>query len=444
MRTTAGLLVVLALSAAAARAQTPRELTLESAIRQALRDHPALDLADATVARAHSSVREVRSSLLPSLHLDANLTRFQEPMVVAPLHGFDPGNPPKFDRTLTQGFATLGYTLFDAARSDRIDRAEALEAAAQSGARAARMQLLVDVTRAFLRVRTAREVAQAHEHRIAALRAERDRAAQRVEQGRLARVVLLRAEAALSAALAESVAAASDVDVAENELARQLNTTPDSIRGRELRAVRPATTQTPAADALRPFARDSNPELMRARRQVAAAEAARGEARGAWLPRLQIGGRYSEYASGNTDPQGEWQGAVQLSYPVFTGGARAAANDRASADVRAAVAEYDLTARRIDDAMDRAVSAHGTARARVAALEAAVAQSEEVTRIDRLALEAGAGVQSDYLTAEADLFRSRAALTEARALEVLALIELARVSGQLSEQWVAQNVESNR
>ncbi|MGQ0562943.1 MAG: TolC family protein, partial [Gemmatimonadota bacterium] len=78
------------------------------------------------------------------------------------------------------------------------------------------------------------------------------------------------------------------------------------------------------------------------------------------------------------------------------------------------------------------------------ALEAAVAQSQEVARIDRLALEAGAGVQSDYLTAEADLLRARAGLSEAHAQELMALVELARITGVLSESWLADNVESHR
>jgi outer membrane protein TolC len=438
------LLLFLLAAAAPATAQAPPELTLDAAVRQALHQHPALDLAQANVARAASGVRDAQSSRLPSLSLDANLTRFQEPMVVAPLHGLDLQDPPKFDRTLSQGTATLGYTLFDAARGARVDRAEALEQAAQSGSVAARMQVLADVTRAFLRVRTAREVGQAHERRSGALREERDRAAQLVEQGRAARVVLLRAEAALSAAIADEVAARSDVDVAENELARLLNVRSDSIRTTPLTAVRPLPGARPNVMQLRAAAREHNPDLTRAQRQISAAEATRGEARGLRLPKLQLGGRYIEYASSTTDPQGEWQGSVQLSYPVFTGGARGAAHDRANAEIRAAVAEYDLAVRRVDDAIDRATAAHDGARARVAALAAAVAQSEEVTRIDRLALDAGAGVQSDYLTAEADLFRSRAALTEARALEVMALIELARASGQLSESWIAQNVESYR
>jgi outer membrane protein TolC len=109
-----------------------------------------------------------------------------------------------------------------------------------------------------------------------------------------------------------------------------------------------------------------------------------------------------------------------------------------------AQAELDLAARRILDGIDRAIAAYVSAHGRVAALEAAVRQSEEVARIEKLALNEGAGIQSDYLTAEAELFRARAALTDARALEILALVELARITGQLSEEWIAQNVESRQ
>lgn len=432
------------LAAQSASAQSARELTLDAAVRRALAEHPALALSDATIARAQSGVKEARASQLPSLSLDANLTRFEEPMVVAPLHGLDLRNPPVFDRTLSQSTLALGYTLFDAARGARIDRAEALADAAHTTQATARMQVLSDVTRAYLRLHSARELARAHAHRITALQRERDRAAQLVEQGRAARVVLLRADAALSAARADAVAADGDAESAENELARQMNVSAGAMRGVSVQRVKPADSTTVDKATVRANALQNNPDVQRAQRQIAAAEATRAEARGLWLPRFQLGGRYIEYASTETSPQGEWQGALQLSYPIFTGGARKAAGQRADAEIRIARAEFELTARRIDDAIDRAVSALATARARVSALQAAVRQSEEVTRIDRLALDAGAGVQSEYLTAEADLLRARAALTDARAMELVAMIELARISGELSESWIAQHVEPSR
>ena len=77
-------------------------------------------------------------------------------------------------------------------------------------------------------------------------------------------------------------------------------------------------------------------------------------------------------------------------------------------------------------------------------LELAVAQSEEVARIEALALEAGAGVQTDFLRAQAELFQARASLSQARHGEIMARIELARVRGELSLAWIQDNMEMVR
>jgi outer membrane protein TolC len=77
-------------------------------------------------------------------------------------------------------------------------------------------------------------------------------------------------------------------------------------------------------------------------------------------------------------------------------------------------------------------------------LQTAVAQAEEVARIEKLALDAGSGVQTDYLTAEAQLLSARASLTQARGAEAAARIELTRVTGELSPEWLQSNLESQR
>jgi outer membrane protein len=272
-----------------------------------------------------------------------------------------------------------------------------------------------------------------------ALQRERDRAAQLVQQGRAARVVVLRAEAALSAARADAVTARSDVDVAQNDLARLVG---QPVSSAALADVRARDLVSLDRDAALAEATRNNADLRRLRLQREAASSERSATKGTWLPRVQLGGRFIEYASEATAPQGEWQTGLQLSYPLYTGGARSASVDRAAAEVRAADAELALGERRIAENIDRAMTTLQAARSRVVALEDAVRQSEEVTRIDQLALEAGAGVQTDYLNAEAELFRVRAAVAEAHAAEIMALLELARVQGQLTQEWLAVHLEA--
>lgn len=417
-------------------------LTVHEAVQLSLVRHPAVAFAEANAERGRYVTRELQAARMPQLSIESSLTRFEQPMVVAPLHGFDPLNPPVFDRTLTQGSVSLAYTLLDASRGDRIARAGALAEAAAAQADASRAQVIAETVRAYLRVRSAREVSAAQQKQLDALQRERDRSRQLVEQGRAARVVLLRAEAALSAARADAVTAQSEMNAAHQELARLLGVPETNVSAATLAGVQAKDTLVPGRAVIIETAERSNPELRRLRLQREAAHSERRAARGSWWPRVQLGGRFVEYASSATSPQGEWQGGAQLSYPVYTGGARNAAIDRTAAEARASEAELVWGERRIAESVDRALTALAATRARVAALEAAVAQSEEVTRIDRLALDAGAGVQTDYLSAEAALLRARSGLTEARANEIMARVELARVSGVLTPEWLATQLEN--
>jgi len=430
----------LALAVSVAGAQAP--LTLGDAAAAVLRVHPTIAAAEAAVARAASGEREARSALLPSLQLDGSAVRFEEPMVIAPLHGFDPTHPPRFDNALYQGSASLSYVLFDGgARRARIGRADRLTVAAEAGAAGAAQALLAQLSQSYLRVLAARELVAAHRARLEAVASERGRAAQIFEQGRGARLVLLRAEAALSSAAADTVNATSQLASAERSLARLLALDPGALRGRPLASVR--SDVPPPADraAALAAARERNPDVQRARAQLQAAERTRQEARAAWLPRLQLAGRYVEYGSSKGAETGEWQGGLQVGYPLFTGGARVAAVDRAQAELAATRADLAGLELRLADAVDAALAAWEAAHARAAALTAVLAQAQEVARVEQLALRQGAGVQTDYLLAEAEVFRTRAALAEARYTEVGARVELARASGELSVPWLHENVE---
>ncbi len=414
-------------------------LTLDMAARSALARSPVLEAADATSDATAAALTEARSSYFPTLSLDGAATRFQEPMVVAPLHGFDPTMPPRFDRTLVQGGLSLTWTLFDGgARGSRVARAVALSTSASLGADAARGRLLAGVARAYLRARSAREVLDAASRRVTALAAEGERSERMRREGRAADVDVLRATAALSRARADSASASAQADAALRELARLMGVSLDSLADRQLAApTSPALTLPPREELLR-RALTANPELAQARARAVAAAAARGEARSAWLPRFQALGRYQEFGSGAGHYTGEWQGGVQLSYPLFTGGRRLGAADRAAAEARAAAAQAAAAEQDVERDLDGALTALESASARVSALTAAVRQSEEVVRIERLALSTGAGTQSDYLSAEAALYEARAALTEAAASQLSARVELARVTGELSLEWVEE------
>jgi outer membrane protein TolC len=127
---------------------------------------------------------------------------------------------------------------------------------------------------------------------------------------------------------------------------------------------------------------------------------------------------------------------------LFQGGARAAAISAATSRARAAAEQSRAAELELEAALDRAFATAREARARVIAMTRAVDHLTEIARIEQLALDAGAGIQTDFLRAEADLRRSRAALIEAQYGEILARVELARLTGELSADWLATIVES--
>ena len=209
-----------------------------------------------------------------------------------------------------------------------------------------------------------------------------------------------------------------------------------SVLGRALQG-----TQLPGETVSQP---GDHPLLELSRRSRDGARARLDEERAARLPRVSASAGVLDYGTLSSDHVAEWQAGVQISWPVFTGGARKAAVSRAEADLRAAEDELRLTRLRTDTQADAAQAAVTESDARAQALAAAVTQWEEVARIEALSVEEGAGVQSDLLRAEAGLFQARAGLARARHDAVLARVSLARARGALDMTWMETALEAVR
>jgi outer membrane protein TolC len=443
-RTLVVLLVAIPFAARPAAAQQP-VLDLAAAIERAVATHPSYAWRQAERERAAASVQEVRATRLPRIATEWFGVRHQEPMIVAPLHGFDPTRPPDFDRALLQGNVGASWLLFDGgARGARIARAESGEDVAEAAIAQAEAALVARVAHAYLAVLNARETRVALAAQLEALGAERDRVARVEAEGRAPRVAVLRAEASSSRARADVVAHEAALAEREAELARLLGLDAQAVAAAALEPVE-WTTSLDATNraALVAEAVAANPDVRRALHQVAMAAATRREARGAYLPSISLGGRYNGYG-GAGDFIAEWQAGVHVAWPLFTGGQRTAAVARADADTRAAQSALRLAELDVATQVDRALSTLAGADARVAALEAAVAQFDAVAAVEQLALDAGAGIQTDFLIAQSQLLEARAALSAARHARTAAHIELARATGRLTAAGLAAEIRRTR
>lgn len=432
------LLCLLALGAVvvAPRDSDAQELTLRQALESAIEAHPALKAARARVESASHTADAVRSTRLPTFAITASMTRFDEPMIVAPLHAFDPTNPPIFEETLVKGQAGVAYTLFDAgARASRITGASARLEAERFGGQETHLSTLEEVTRAYLGVLSSRAVGQAAAAQVDAMQAEVERARQHLDAGTAAEVEVLRAGAALQDARAALVAAVSRVGLAERTLSRLMGTEMESIANVALVDVHLSPDGFPTSASM-------SPQLGRASRGVTMAASRLDEERASRLPRLEVTAGLVDFGSLNTDHVVEWQAGMQVSWPIFTGGGRRSSIRRAEADVRVAESQMANTELRVAHALDVARTAIGDADARAEALAASVAQWTEVARIETLAIEAGSGVQSDLLRAQAALFQSTSGHISARYQAVLARVSLARADGSLTTESLTRALEA--
>jgi outer membrane protein TolC len=364
------------------------------------------------------------------------------------LRGSNPCNPPLFDQTLLQSGVSLGWTAWDfGTRASLVRAQEAMSAASDAALTGSERLLAAHAVNAYLRVLTIRGSLAAQDQRLEALTAASTRMAQLVNEGKAARVDRLRIDAEAQRARADRIASASELDAAEHDLAQVTEWPITSVRAARLSALRLSDTAW-AADmtgslegALIARAQGASSDVRELQARAHAAGANLDAVKAARFPEVRLSGAYVDRGAWSGDHAAEWQGAVALSYPFYSGGTREATIRRTAADERAASAQLRNARMDVERSVAQALASLREAHARAAALESAVEQSTEVTRIERLSIDVGSRTQTEYLDAEANLVRVRASLTEARHAEIAARVELARILGELSADWLARTVE---
>ena len=441
MRRSGRNLLLIALVAIPLQAQ--ERLTLPAAVERALAQFPSVEAARARQQQAREALGEAQAGRGPRGRVTASATQYEEPMVVTPIHGFGPGLFPEFDETLLQGQLSLSYTLYDGgATGARIRAAGGQLGGAGAALGTAEQALAQQVAAAFLTALGKQQVLAAHDTRLSALNAELERSHLRLEVGKAPQVEVLRAEAALASARAQRVSLASALDKAERDLARLLGAPVAETRAPLLVAARLAEPALPNREEVAKAAIEASPAVAQARTQLAVAEANVSLAESALRPELRAVANLNDWGSSEGHAATEWNAGFQVSVPLFDSGATRRRIAGAEAARRVAAEQVRLAETQVREDVDRAAAAVEEAQARVESLEKAAERFAEVVRVEKLLLDHGAGTQTDYLNAEADVLAARASLAEAEQSVILARVDLARAAGQLTPAWLKANLET--
>jgi len=281
----------------------------------------------------------------------------------------------------------------------------------------------------------------AHDEGLTALRAERDRVQRLLAEGAAARIELLRVEAAIADAEAERTVVNIELENARHGLARALDLSIEQLPIGSFTPVALKAQSLPPRDTISALAVTSNPDLHVAERGIDAALAQQKAASSSWYPKFDVIGGLQLFGSGSGAFSTLWQAGLKVSYPLFLGGRRSSTVDAASASVEIAQYRYETTSLRVQEAIDHAVGSVQELGARVEALTVSVGHLEEIVRIEQLTLDAGTGIQAEYLRAQANLREARARLAQVRHTEIAARLELSRLSGDLDVAWLEEALE---
>jgi outer membrane protein TolC len=418
------------------------ELTLEEALRIALRENPDVRGAEARIAAARAGLHAARAGDLPSVTVDLGYLRADAPSIylfkTIDAGRYRPGtdfNAPGSFENWEAGLG-LGWNLYNGGR-DQL----AQEIARGGLAVEEQRRLVVEnalcgaVIETWYGAHSAAERSAAARDSVNTVGAQLEEARARFEEGRAlesdvfslevrraeAREQQLRAEHGHQlalATLAQLIGQGGVVEIAPDAPALGLAESPESL----------------AAALERAYA--SRPELEAARADVLVAERRLELARSAILPRADLFGRgWRDGPNPDFDESRDnWAFGLNLSWSLFDGGRRGAGEERA----RAELDQLWRVARRAELAVELDVRSAwlrlAEVRARVEGSSAAVRHAQDGLRLVEAQYRAGAAPITRYLEAELMHTEARMRHTNATFDIESARADLARAIGVLGAQ----------
>ncbi len=409
-------------------------LTLDHGVEIALSRHPLLQEKSADVDAAKARVGIATAPYYPRMDTSGGYERFEHPAVF-----FRPSGG------AAQGFGdTIGplddFTARLEARWIVWDggsrRAERAASVARSGGNvadkeAARQGVVFRVREAFFDHVTARKLEEVGMKSLARAEKHLAFAKERYAAGTVPKEDVLKAQVELADANLSLVAARSAV---RSTLAR-LNTamgipaeTETTVVPPEDSLVSPDTTRLSAALS---GAESRRAELKTAMANVVASEAEIRKAKAAFLPQVGVSGmlgvRDTDFPPGEKD----WSAGVKVTWPLFTGFARARERDLAKAESEKAKARFQDVSNRI---REEVVVAHSGLRETFEAVHAAevlIADAKESLRLAEERYANGVGTILDLLDAQVSMTRAEAKAVEATLSHQSAYSRFLLVTGSL-------------
>ncbi len=414
-------------------------LPFNEAVERTLNQNAAVDISQARIDEARAAIEQANGNLLPTLDLSFGVTGSNNPLNVFGMKlqqeqaNFNDFGAGEFFQAAGQDFSNLDNAL--QTEPDNLNdpgwhhnvqtslklsvpvynggkiremrtQAQALLQAAQAGDEAARQQLVLHTVEAYAGINTAeafvKVARQAHE----AATSFRDLSQELHDEGVVTRADLLKAEVNLGERELDLEAARNQAENVTDGL--KVLAGLDTARELEISEVIDVPLPKTDLESAREQALANNPRVQALRGQVAASRSEVEVARAEFKPQFNLmaqqdfnseqpGLRNDSYTVGGV-----------LNWRVLDFGARSGQVDRAQARVNANMAERQQALDKLINQVGKVWREARLAERRVQIRSAAIEQSKEAVRLERLRYEQGVATMTELLAAQTELDNARA------------------------------------
>lgn len=408
-----------------------RNLSLDEAIRIALRRNPNLEESRANLNLSQYDRLTATGSFLPRLNLG---------------YGYSNASTGRLDptgQTITRTSYTLqlggSLTLFDGFRRFRRLRSSQLRVQAErAGYRESRYDVIRRVKQAYYDAVANRELVAVERDRVERQRDQLQFVREQVEAGRATRSDRLRSEVELNNARLALLNARNDARASRYRLAQALGT-----EGR----VAPARDSSLAPDTLRygrsavmRMALRAGPSLEAAEARVEAARAEVEATKSPYLPSLSLQGGYAWQNPEFPPENRSWSLTLQGSLPLFDGFEREAQVFRSEARMEMARAQRTAAELSLRTEVDAAYSQVEAARAGMELARTNVELARENLNVTRERYRLGLASILDLQSAQIDLQEAQVELIQRRFDHRMGVAQLEALVGRsLTESGEGEN-----
>ncbi len=389
-----------------AQTQLAAPLTLDEAIRTGLKESPLMASGSYDVRASTQGRRVALGQLLPQVNSYAGYRRQSDPSAVVPIKQFG-GAAPVFSRDQYSYGLLMKIPLFEGGRNwSRLAAAEISEAISKEALHVTRQELIANITNLFNRILYLEKLTESQQKTLDALKKAEADARVRLNVGRIAPVDLMRIQTQVASQEQALVTAREETLRTRQLLAQVMGREPSWLPEVKGRLIEPSEDRVEIKSSPDTSLR---PDIRKAMQEVKLAETAVREAIGYHLPSVDLVGDYGRRAGSGFDGDEEvWQGGIEVSFNLFSGGSIEAQVRQARAKLLAA--EERLRHARLNALaqIDNAISDLRETENRYRGAMTSLATAKETWRIEELKYRTGAGTVTDSLLAQSAWFQAEA------------------------------------